>query len=397
MDVSIKATGTEPRVAGMPQGIVMILTALVPMLVVLVPPPILPDMVTAFQDIPRPATLVPMIVAIPGLLVAIFSWSAGSLIDRYGRRMPFILGTAAFILLGMLPVIASSFASVAVSRIGIGIAQSVVMVASGALLIDYFSEERRRGWLTAQGIAAAVMQPGVAVLAGMAGALGWHNAFLLYGLAIPILIGAILFCFEPEIHAADPDAPAGTAPFPKGIAALMGSVTLFASVFFFLFIIHAGIVLKEVGIESPSQIGNLIGLTTLGFPVGVILYNVGSRILPINGVLALLILLMSLGTLGIGVSSNATEMGAFGFLQQIGCGMTVATLISWAARLFLPAHRGRAFGLFTGMLFLGQFLCAPILNLAEIATGGVQAAFFLLGCIGVAGAGVTLLVTRPRA
>lgn len=386
----------EPRTAGVKQGLVIVLTGLVPILVVFVPPPILPNMVAAFQNIPRPATMVPLVVALPGLLVAIFSWFAGSLIDRYGRRKPFILATAFFILLGVLPALAGSFASVTVSRVGIGIAQSVVMVASSALLIDYFAEHQRRSWLTAQGIAAALLQPAVAVLAGMAGGYGWQYAFLLYGLAIPILIGAVLFCFEPKIDAADTGPQVDIRPFPIALAGLMSAVTLLASIFFFLFLVHAGIVLKEVGIESSSQIGNLIGLTTLGFPIGVVVFNIGSRKLPINGLLALLILLMSLGTLGIGLSSTATEMVAFGFLQQIGVGMTVPTLISWVAGLFLPEHRGRGFGLFNGMLFLGQFLCAPMLNLAEIATGGVQSGFFVLGCIGVLGAGLTLFVTRPK-
>lgn len=384
------------RVAGAAQGITIALVSVPPMLVMLIPPPVLPSMVAHFQNIPSPASTLSTMVALPGLLVAIFSWFAGSLIDRHGRRKPFVLAAGLFAVFGMLPAVIDSFAVLAISRVAIGIAQAIIMVAGSALLIDYFTEQQRRVWLTAQGVGAAVLQPGVVVLAGVVGSYGWQNAFFLYGLAIPIWACAYLFCFEPKAQAADPSLQADIQPFPKQSAVLVGAIALIASVFFFVFVIHAGFIMKGLGVESPTQIGNLIGLTTLGFPLGVVIFNIGSRKMPINAVLALMILLMSIATLGIGFSRNTTELVAFGLLQQVGGGMSMPILIFWVAELFRPEHRGRGFGILNGCFFLGQFLCAPVLNGAEIATGGIQPAFVALGIAGIAGAGLTFFITRSR-
>ncbi len=74
------------RKAGIPQAAVIIAISLLPMMAIVALMPVIPAIVQNFKDMPNIMTLAPLVVAAPGLCVALLSPYAGYLTDKLGRR-----------------------------------------------------------------------------------------------------------------------------------------------------------------------------------------------------------------------------------------------------------------------------------------------------------------------
>jgi MFS family permease len=374
------------------------LVSYLPALVVVALPPILPSMIAAYSQTPNAAALMPWLVALPGLVVAVLAWSAGWLADRYGRRGPLLISTVAFFILGTLPAFLDNFWLILATRVGLGAAQTVLLVCTTALYADYFAPDQRRTWLTAQGVITAILGPISVVIAATMAVGDWHYAFFIYALPVPILAAVGLFLYEPKRESARRDQSGPSTPFPWGIAALVTLVTLFTSTLFYVFIVHSGLALRAVGVESVKQIGLLTGAISMAAPVGSLLFNFASRKLSIGQLIALMSALISVGLLGVGAARTVPLLLTFGVVHLLGAGMCLATLILWISQLYPEEHRGRGFGLWTSAMFLGQFVCVPLLTATQIVAGGLQPAFLLLGAVGVGGTiAILLLVRAPPA
>ena len=171
------------------------------------------------------------------LFYALFSLPLGRLADGWVRSRLLglsILGWSAFTALGGM---ASSFATLAVSRLGVGIGEASVQPAGMSLLSDLFPTERR-------GMVSAVF--GAAIAVGLGGALwlggasadwwdtryaaapapfglkGWQVAFIIAALPGLVLAVLLLRLPEPRRGAADglPQSPADPHPFRASLAVL---------------------------------------------------------------------------------------------------------------------------------------------------------------------------------
>ena len=81
-------------------------------------------------------------------------------------------------------------------------------------------------------------------------------------------------------------------------------------------------------------------------------------------------------------------------LTGFGTGLLLPTLLTWAVnRLRLRAARPRH-GLWTGTLFIGQFLSPILLAVIGAGVGGLQPALGVLGVVTAVAALATLLLVR---
>jgi sugar phosphate permease len=76
-------------------------------------------------------------------------------------------------------------------------------------------------------------------------------------------------------------------------------------------------------------------------------------------------------------------------LTGFDTGMLLPTLLTWAVNRLSFDRRGRGTGLWTGVLFLGEFLCPLVLAAVGAGVGGLQGA---LAVLGVASAVVGLVI-----
>lgn len=386
------------RAAGAPQGLTLAIAGFLPVLTILSLAPAVPSLMGHFAGVPNANILVPLMVTAPGLMVALLAPFAGGIVDRYGRRKLILASTLAYAIAGLLPLLAHDLPTMFASRLVVGVAEAFILIIVNALFADYYTVERRRTWITVQGLTGPILGTGSIALAGAFTALVWNGAFAIYAAALPILLAMFAFLFEPRRAAAptseaDNPAPAATGEFPVRTAVAYCGVTLFCSVIYYVFIVQSGLAFKAIGVGSSANLGLLIGAASLGTPIGAALFNILSRKLAGVGLVAVLLTLLGLGMIGMGLSPNIQTMAAFGFLQQIGAGLTVTALIFWVSRLLPPEHRGRGFGYWSSAFFAGQFLSPLAVGAVQSAVGGILATFLTMGVIGLVGA-IVLVVAR---
>jgi len=77
-----------------------------------------------------------------------------------------------------------------------------------------------------------------------------------------------------------------------------------------------------------------------------------------------------------------------------GTGLLLPTLLTWAVNRLRFEQRGRGTGLWTGTLFIGQFLSPILLAAIGAGVGGLQPALGVLGVAAAVAALTTLLLVR---
>ena len=163
------------------------------------------------------------VISIYALTLAAFLLTAGSLADRYGRKVLFAAGVTIFTIASLLCGVATSSAFLIVARAVQGVGGAIMFATSLALLADAF-RGRDRG--TAFGIFGAVTGAAVAVGPVLGGAitsgLTWRWVFFV-NLPVGVATFAVTLLRVPESRdnrAARPDV-AGFITFSLSLAALV--------------------------------------------------------------------------------------------------------------------------------------------------------------------------------
>jgi EmrB/QacA subfamily drug resistance transporter len=157
------------------------------------------------------------------LTLAAFQLTAGSLADRFGRRMLFAIGITVFTLGSLLCGVAGSPAFLAIARACQGVG-GAVMFSTGLALLSSAFQGRERG--TAFGVFGAVTGIAVAVGPVVGGALvsgfSWRWIFFVN---LPVGIVALLITLRQVAESRDPHARridfAGVVSFSAGLGLLV--------------------------------------------------------------------------------------------------------------------------------------------------------------------------------
>lgn len=370
------------RKAGIAQVIVLIAITNLPVLGVLALAPVIPAMLEHFSAETGVRYLVPLTMALPGLCIALLSPLAGLLADRIGRRRLLLCALVLFTVCGMTPLLLDRLLPIIGTRFGLGIAESVMLTVSTALMGDYFDESARRKWLAIQTAFGSLVGAGIFVVSGALGNLGWRGPFWVYACAAPILLCALPVLFEPKRrrgHTPSTQFESRT-PFPRAWMTRVCLGTLACALIFYAAPLSMSLRLAELGVMKPAQAGLVIGLAGLGIPVGAML----SRKLanwPLVRVMAMITGLAGFGLVIAGTVGTTAQVGAAMFVNQVGCGLMMPTLFSWCLSGLPFEHRGKGSGFFTSAFFLGQFF-SPMTMIALADHGrGIAFSFVAAGCI----------------
>ncbi|PVX28568.1 MFS transporter [Sphingomonas pokkalii] len=372
-----------------PQGFTMIIAGFLPVFAIIAMFPLVAAIIGHFHDDPNAAIKVPAMVTAPGYAIALLAPFAGLLCDRFGRRRILLACTFFYGVAGTAPFFLESLDSIIATRLALGVCEAGILTIVNTLIADYWADSSRRNWLMLQGIVGPALQPGVFVLVASVAAVRWNGGFLVYLIAFPIFLSMYFFLFEPkrEQVAAQEGARALEAPgpFPAGAAVLVGAVTLFASILYYVFIVNGSIAWKEVGVTDPLQVSTLTVVPALFIIVGSILFRIVSRFN--NAVqIAAFLGMLGIGLAGIGLARSVTAMQLSMAFQQTGAGMAIPALIAWSQSKFGFAHRGRGMGVWTSAFFLGQAISPIIVGNVAGAAGSMQGAFLALGLVAIVAA-----------
>ena len=348
-----------------------------------------------FAAVPGNEYWVPFLLTVPAIAAALFAIPAGYLADVFGRRPVLLVAMALYVVVGVGPFFLEDLVPIALCRIGVGLTEGVVLTVTTALLADYFKGRMRDRLMGFQAAIATISASLLIPLSGHLGSsIGWNGPFLVYGISAVWLVGILLFTWEPapDETAGEKAGSASWAGFPWGPMTNIVLVTLVGGYFFYTVQIEVPTVLPQFGVTDPGRIGSLMGLVSWGMVTGAIGYQ-----LVVKRSLAVLLLgeltLIAGSFLVMGKATTHQAVIAAAFVNQIGCGALLPTLITASMR-FLPfEHRGRGSGIWQGSLAACQFIVGMTFPAITAALDGDRSrALFLIGVAAVVAAVVALLV-----
>ncbi|NIA52370.1 MFS transporter [Massilia sp. TW-1] len=391
----MRNTLSQPRQADWRQGWILVISGFLPVMAIIALAPTLPTLLGHFRDVPNAGLMVPLLITAPSACIALFAPGAGAIADRFGRRKLLLWSMAFYGAGGLVPFFIDNFWTVVAGRFVIGFGEAGVLTVVNTLLADYFEEKARHRWLMIQGVVGSVLGTVTIASSGFLAAQGWQYPFLVYAVAIPILVASFAFLFEPEprrkqAHAAQ----AATSPFPYAVALMVCGVTVLLSTIYYVQVINFSVLLKDLGVADPKSIGLSMALPSIGVPLGAILFKMTTRY-GAGTQIFLVFLGYAIGLAGIGLAPDYKVALAFAFVQQLANGLIVPSLIAWAQSKFSFEHRGRGMGWWASSFFVAQFLSPAVVNVMRAAVGNLQGAFLAFGLIAAAcAAGACLLHYR---
>lgn len=365
------------RSAGRKQGILLLLTSCLPVLGIVLLAPVQPRIILAFAETPGVDFLVPMIVTAPALAIAVLSPFAGALADRWGRKRLLILSMFMYGAFGTAPLWLSSLEAIVLSRVGLGMAEAIVITVSTTLIADYFRGSEREKYLGYQVVTTTIAGTIFLAVGGMLGNIDWRAPFWLYTVSIVFAGAMIVLLWEPE-HSSDQKRVG--LPWKKICAPAL--VTLFGGTVFYVLIVYLPFLLAGQGVSNPGTIGLVAAGASLATAAGAFSFRfIAARDLRV-------LLTAAFGTASMGLvivwSAGSTPVLIAGaVITSLGTGLLVPTLLTWAVSRLDATRLGVGTGMWQTALFLGQFL-TPILVAALIPIlGGLPQS---VGAIGIAAA-----------
>lgn len=373
-----------PRVPGALQGITLLLPITLAVMGIAVLVPDVPQLAAAFENVPHSLYLIQGgVLTMPALCVALFSPFAGWIADRIGRRPILIASMVAYAVVGVAPTVLDSLPAIIASRLLVGICEAVVMTVSTTLIGDYFHGHERESWLAGQTAVASMSALALVPIGGLLGRMyGWRGPFGVYMFSLLLAGGVWLFTWEPEAqHAQVPDPaspPVAAQSLPWAKLGGICVITLFASVMFYTMTTQSALALVALGVRDPARLGVLSTVAGIGVPVGTFVFRAAAR-RPIGALLGIEFFIIGSGFLGMGRASGPWSFVAAAAVNQLGCGMILPTLLTWASRDLDFRVRGRGTGIWQSTFAVGQFMSALIVTWIAADLGGLLPAFGALG------------------
>ena len=353
--------------AGTPQSLLLLLGSCLPVLGAVLLAPVLPRMQVYFADTPGAAVLVPVALTLPALMIALLAPFAGMIADRSGRKPLLLVAMLIYTLCGTLPLWLDSLQAIVLSRAGIGLAEAAIMTCCTTLMGDYYSGGRRERLFALQMVATSLSAVLFMAIGGQLGQDSWRTPFALYAVGLVLLPLMALWLWEPRGLVA---AEVAQRRLPwRGLLPLL-VLALLAGMSLFIVPVQAGYLLNLLGVDAPQQIGMTMGGNQVGVVLGALSFKLIGRTRPSWLLLLAFVLAGSGGLLMAGADSHGLVSLAV-FINGLGIGLMLPTLITRIMAQVDFSQRGRASGLFTSAIFAGEFV-SPLVVLA--ITAGVPSA-----------------------
>ena len=344
--------GKPSRTAGPLQAVVLLLpvTMLVMGAVVLQPDQGL--LAAHFKDVPGNEYWVPFLLTVPAIAATCFTVPAGYLADLFGRRPVLLISMLIYVVLGVGPFFLQDLLPIALCRIGVGLCEGVGVTVTTALLGDYFKGRVRDRYMGLQVGMAAVSASLLIPLSGwLGGRFGWNGPFLVYGITLIWFLGILFFTWEPapDERAGEKAGSVSWAGFPWRSMSAIAAVTLIGGYFFYTVQYEVPTILPRFGITDPSRIGALAGIVSWGMVGGAVVF----QLIVGRALYSLLfgeLVVIAATFIAMGSAPTSGALVILAFINQIGCGALLPTLLTTTMR-FLPfEYRGRGTGIWQGVL-----------------------------------------------
>ncbi|WP_321944489.1 MFS transporter [Paraburkholderia tropica] len=374
-----------PREGTFLHGVILAGTVICGTLAPTVIGPVLPAMQFHFASVPNIATLVPLIVTIPNLVLALFATGIGAVSDRMGRKMVLVLSLALYALAGTAPLFLNSIPLILLTRALVGVAEAAVMTISTSLIGDYFTGSRRDRFASVQVVFAATSATVFNLVGGTLGAYGWRVPFAAYALPLLLLPLVCIYIWEPVKHRVDAPMvhrPVDGSAFRSWLLVAICLVAFAVGLFFMVMPVWLSFMAVDRGIHSTGMIGVAYAINSFGVVVGTVCFGwILAKRVTIASQFALGAFLTGVGFLLMGNSATYSSLCIGGAIAGFGCGITLPALISWGLRSLPVSKRGFGTGAFTSAQFAGYFVSPLVVGMGAGALGTRSLAISFLGIV----------------
>ncbi len=298
-----------------------------------------------------------------------------------------IAGTSGLYLNTLLEII--------VGRAFLGIAVGGIMTIAVALIGDYFEGAER---LKTLGLQAGVMALSGTVFISAGGALAdisWRYPFLIYGLALLAVPLVFIYLKEPQKAKQEVSLSKKQATIPK-TAWIVYILSFLGMAVFYMMPVQIPFFIKSVDSSvSNGQIGLSLALTML--VAGTASFNfqrIKARLTHFQ-IYGVSFLVMGLGYFAVSYATSYLLVFPGLIIAGAGAGLIMPNSNLCLVTLASPEARGRALGMLTTFIFLGQFLSPlmfqPIIDFTSITEG-----FFFLSTAMILIATISLIRNRKQ-
>lgn len=381
----------EPRLI---QAMILLITSGLTVLVTAILGPSLPAMQAHFQGVPGADYLVPLTMTAPMLMMAGLSVFAGELADRVGRKRLLVGATLLYALVGTAPLYLPSLAAIIASRFALGVMEAVLMTVSTTMIGDYYNDARRDRYMSLQTTVAAGSAFVFNMLGGLIAESGWRAPYAVFAAALLLSPLMAIYLWEPRSRASmtAEQFAEDSRSFRPGLLGFTCALAVLLGIVFLTVPVHFGYLHGAIGVQSPAQVGLAYGVNSLGVIGGTLLFGwVLATRLPVAWQLALGAAVAGAGFVLMRAAGDYALLTAAGFVNGLGAGILLPSLVTWNMRQLPLSRRGLGTGAFQSCLFFGMFI-NPVLIVGlekQLAAPRAQAVgiegLLLLGLALVAG------------
>lgn len=347
--------------------------------------PSLPAIAEHFSYMDGAADWARRIMTVPGMFIVLGAPLAGIVIDRVGPKPVFFLGVILYALAGTSGLWVDSMTGLLIGRAGLGMAVGLIMPSCTTLIGSLFQGPDRARML---GVQAAFMGFGGVVfltMGGLLAELGWRGPFGAYFVALIVLPGVLML----PAHQRRPAGQQIGIHFPWRILIGVYMAGLVSMLCFYVVPTQLPFLLSERGIGTPL----LVGVTIAAVNLTSAMVSMNYRRLR-GGHSGLLMLGIGFAAMGLGLAVTAllqpygTMLGGLS-ISGLGMGLMMPTLGLMVLSVAPEEMRGRATGLLTTFIFIGQFMSPDLLSVAS--GGGSTVLRFTIVAFGAMGVGTVLM------
>lgn len=336
-------------------------------------------------------TLIKSIVTIPALICIPVSLLSNTLSRLMRKKYLLILGLIIYLAGAILCYFSNNIYLLLTSRGIFGVGLGIIAPMSLVLVGDFFDGKDRAKYMgyssASSNIGAVIATP----IVGFIASADWHNIFLIYLVAFPILLLVIFLL--PKVGPFDTYAPENHVEYKhsdtKHVKLNLG-VFKYAIIIILAFITFYSVPTNMALLIKARHFGNaetsaiLITIDTLFAFISALLFG---RVLKIfkEALILISFVIITIGLVILILSNTVVIMGIGVVLIGIGFGLIVPYSLFYSAKSVHSKHTSLAITIVTTSIYVGEAICPIILDYIAKALnlGNVIGSFYAAAILGV--------------
>ncbi|HGD0142002.1 TPA: MFS transporter [Streptococcus agalactiae] len=348
--------------------------------------PDLPQMISYYRDKGLPSPQVELLFSIPSMAIIFILLITPWLSKKLSEKHMIIFGLLLTALGGGLPVVSQNYLLVFVSRLLLGSGIGFINARAISVISEYYQGKERRKLLGLRGSFEVLGNAGLTALVGLLLTFGWSKSFMIYFLALPILVLYLVFAPKKVVKGTNDKIKTKGQKVPKADLTYIVALAILAG---FVITINTGINLRipllvvEFGLGTPAQASLVLSAMMLmgiiaGMSFGQLIAMFHKQLIPIC------LVLFSLTLLGVGLPSNLMVLTisamASGFLYSL----MVTAVFSLVADRVEYSLVGSATTLVLVFCNIGGASAAILLSCFDHLLGQINAVFYVYAILSLA-------------